>query len=286
MNYIDQLSKMNNEFDSLMQQFESEYSIEKIVDVVMRIPVELREKSINQYQIIIRKNRWYYPSLCDVDDLYQFLERWSEVHREYFSFARQVFEEYSKNNCVLDCLAKKEILDQAIRSETMRGWVGKRSPSGLDALLRQREEIFTSGNKNLTMDEADSILDYWGVYHDGEHLSAEHELIQLMTSEDYQEKRNRVLRNFCQYNPDNLLEKEQSLKEYHKVVFEEIFVEEQPIQGTKILEEIRVLNYLNLSLEVKYSFKGFAGLMHMLVFYACKLKTGTENVYEMLNKLN
>lgn len=39
-------------------------------------------------------------------------------------------------------------------------------------------------------------------------------------------------------------------------------------------------------LEVKYSFKGFAGLMHMLVFYACKLKTGTENVYEMLNKLN
>lgn len=70
------------------------------------------------------------------------------------------------------------------------------------------------------------------------------------------------------------------------MVFEEIFVEEQPIQGTKILEEIRVLNYLNLSLEVKYSFKGFAGLMHMLVFYACKLKTGTENVYEMLNKLN
>lgn len=56
MNYIDQLSKMNDEFDNLMVQFESEYSIEKIVDVVKKIPVELREKSINQYQIIIRKN--------------------------------------------------------------------------------------------------------------------------------------------------------------------------------------------------------------------------------------
>lgn len=56
----------------------------------------------------------------------------------------------------------------------MRGWVGKRSPSGLDALLRQREEIFTSSNINLSMDEVDNILDYWGLYHDSEHLSAEH----------------------------------------------------------------------------------------------------------------
>ena len=303
MNYIDQLSKMNDEFDNLMVQFESEYSIEKIVDVVKKIPVELREKSINQYQIIIRKNKWYYPSLCDVADLHQFMERWSEVHKEYFfpeylvaalmqvhkeyfSFARQVFEEFSKNNCSLDCLTTKEILDEAIRSETMRGWVGKRSPSGLDALLRQREEIFTSSNINLSMDEVDNILDYWGLYHDSEHLSAEHELIQLMTSEDYQEKRNEVLRNFCQYNLDNLLEKEEAIKECRNVVSEDNFAEEQPIQGAEILEEIRALNYLNLSLEVKYSFKGFAGLMHMLVFYACKLKTGTENVYEMLNKLN
>ena len=278
--------KMNDEFDNLMVQFESEYSIEKIVDVVKKIPVELREKSINQYQIIIRKNKWYYPSLCDVADLHQFMERWSEVHKEYFSFARQVFEEFSKNNCSLDCLTTKEILDEAIRSETMRGWVGKRSPSGLDALLRQREEIFTSSNINLSMDEVDNILDYWGLYHDSEHLSAEHELIQLMTSEDYQEKRNEVLRNFCQYNLDNLLEKEESIKECRNVVSEDNFAEEQPIQGSEILEEIRALNYLNLSLEVKYSFKGFAGLMHMLVFYACKLKTGTENVYEMLNKLN
>ncbi len=35
---------MNDEFDNLMVQFESEYSIEKIVDVVKKIPVELREK--------------------------------------------------------------------------------------------------------------------------------------------------------------------------------------------------------------------------------------------------
>lgn len=286
MNYIEQLSKIDYELDNLMAQFESEYLIEKIVDVVKRIPVELREESINQYQSIIRKNKWYYPILCDVADLHQFLERWSEVHKEYFSFARQVFEEFSKNNCSLDCLTTKEILDEAIRSETMRGWVGKRSPSGLDALLRQREEKFASHNINLSMDEIDNILDYQGLYIDSEHLSAEHELIQLMASEDYQEKRSKVLRNFCQYNLDNLLEKEKFLKECRSIVFEDNFEEKQPIQGAEILEEIRALNYLNLSLEVKYSFKGFAGLMHMLVFYACKLKTGTDNVYEMLNKLN
>ena len=42
--------------------------------------------------------------------------------------------------------------------------------------------IFTSSNINLSMDEVDNILDYWGLYHDSEHLSAEHELIHIVSA--------------------------------------------------------------------------------------------------------
>ena len=54
----------------------------------------------------------------------------------------------------------------------------------------------------------------------------------------------------------------------------------------KLLDEVKALNYLNLNLEVKYSFKGFAGLMHILVFFACKEATGIDiDVYAMLTAL-
>ena len=53
--------------------------------------------------------------------------------------AEKVFGRLSES-CSLDSLVDANLLEDVIRSETMRGWVGKRSPSGLDALLNSRVE--------------------------------------------------------------------------------------------------------------------------------------------------
>ena len=68
------------------------------------------------------------------------------------------------------------------------------------------------------------------------------------------------------------------------------FLEEIPEddrnRATTLFEEVRVLNYLNLNLEVKYSFKGWVGLMHVVVFTACSNATNIPiNVYVMHAKL-
>ncbi len=286
MEYKNQLSDINDELDSLLNEFENKYSMGKIVNTVKEIPNELREKSINQYQRIIRNNHWFFPSIRESVSLEQFLERWKEVHKCYISLSEKVFEQYSENGCSIDCLASKELLKDVIQSETMRGWVGKRSPMGLDALLRQREEQFTKCNKEIAQEDIDCILDYLGLYHDDNFLSAEHELLVEMTSKQYSDYRNKVLRYFCQYNLDSLAAKEEALKECHNSIYECDYVFDKPLNEEWLLEEIRALNYLNLNLEVKYSFKGFPGLMHVLVFYACKKMTETENVYEMLLRLD
>ena len=54
----------------------------------------------------------------------------------------------------------------------------------------------------------------------------------------------------------------------------------------KLLNDVRILNFINLNLEVKHSFKGWAGLMHQLVFSACADATEIPtDVYAMRQRL-
>lgn len=284
MDYKNHLKEIESHFEMRMLDFESRKSIDKITYAVSKIPGDLLGRSINEYQHIIRCNDWYFPNLNDVN-LSQFLVRWQAVHDSYLDLAEEIFERFCLSNYSVEELACWELLSKVIRSETMRGWVGKRSVSGLDSLLAYREEEFVSKNSHLTPEEIDTILCYDGIYRDEEFLSAEQELIKLITNNEDSFDRNNVLRNFCQYNVDSFKQKEATTKKCTEESVEYENIADIPINSKDLLDEIRALNYLNLNLEVKYSFKGFAGLMHILVFYACKLKTCTDNVYEMNIKI-
>ena len=284
MDYKNHLKKIESHFETRMLDFEARKSIDNITNAVSKIPGDLLGRSINEYQHIIRCNDWYFPNLNDVN-LSQFLVRWQAVHDSYLDLAEEVFERFCLSNYSVEELACQELLSKVIRSETMRGWVGKRSVSGLDSLLAYREEEFASRNSHLTAEEIDTILCYDGIYRDEEFLSAEQELIKLMTSKECFSDRNNVLRNFCQYNLNSFNQKEATIKKRIEEFAACENTADIPINSEDLLDEIRALNYLNLNLEVKYSFKGFAGLMHILVFYACKLKACTDNVYEMNIKI-
>lgn len=284
MDYKNHLKEIESHFEARMLDFESQKSIDNITNVVSKIPGDLLNRSINEYQNIIRCNDWYFPNLNDVN-LSQFLIRWQAVHDSYFDVAKEIFERFCSSNYSLEALACQELLSKVIRSETMRGWVGKRSVSGLDSLLACREDEFASINSHLSPDEIDNILCYYGIYRDEEFLSAEQELIKSIINKNGYSERNKILRNFCQYNVDSFNQKESTIKKCKEEPVEYKNLSGISISSEDLLDEIRALNYLNLNLEVKYSFKGFAGLMHVLVFYACRLKTCTNNVYEMNIKI-
>lgn len=203
-----------------------------------------------------------------------------------------------------------------IRSETMRGWVGKRSPSGLDALLNNRAESLEELlQDHFDSEELDELLSAGGVCSDGTFASSETEMQRLfgqyrreyrdtsLIPEALEQFSNTgvpviILREFCRYSIEEFNKKlsafsrtldvgtkEDSSQEWVASKLEKL-AGDTFISATKLFKEIQVLNYLNLNLEVKYSFKGWAGLMHVVVFTACSNKTNTPfNVYEMHTKL-
>lgn len=293
---------------------EKKYPMTHITRVVERLPVGCLENAIKHYQGVIRGNPWYFPVLQDVG-VADFLDRWDSVHSSYLRVAEKVFGRLSES-CSLELLVDANLLEDVIRSETMRGWVGKRSPSGLDALLNSRaEELEGVLQKYFNADTADEILSVGGVFEDDSFVSAETEMVRLfrqyrceygvtqLTSEALATLADTdvpmtLLREFCRCSISEFNKKLLLLQTGHLSMNRESFssgrstfsLEEIPEtdrdRATRLFEEIRILNYLNLNLEVKYSFKGWAGLMHILVFVACGNATNISNdVYGMHVKL-
>ena len=158
--------------------FEGRCSVAKIVATTDGPPSGFIENAIKQYQSIIRGNSWYFPSLKDVS-VSEFLERWGLVHSQYLNTAERIFSRLSESGS-LNVLCDADLLDTVIRSETMRGWVGKRSPSGLDSLLNDRvgqlEEILQC---HFDVDTADDLLSEYGVFGSTSFVSAETEVVRL-----------------------------------------------------------------------------------------------------------
>jgi len=294
---------------------EERYSMVNITRIMETLPVGCIENAIKHYQGIIRGNLWYFPTLEDVS-VTNFLERWNAVHASYLKVAEKVFGHLSESRS-LDSLVDANLLEDVIRSETMRGWVGKRSPSGLDALLNSRVEQLEELLQNyFDADIVDELLSVGGVYEDACFASAETEMIRLfhqykhefgvvqLTPEILAQFAGKdvpmtLLREFCrcslsEFNKKLSLLQSSNLRAVsegtHALERLASFLEEIPEddrnRAATLFEEIRVLNYLNLNLEVKYSFKGWAGLMHVVVFTACSNATNIPiNVYAMHAKL-
>lgn len=313
---------MRQQIETLRQEcqkrhiaLEEKYSMVHITRIVEMLPIGCLENTIKHYQGIIRGNSWYFPILQDVS-VTDFLNRWGAVHASYLKVAEKVFGHLSEN-CSLDSLVDANLLEDVIRSETMRGWVGKRSPSGLDALLNSRvEQLEELLQNHFDIDTVDELLSVGGIFEDASFASAETEMVRLfqqykhqhgvtlLTPEILATFANKdvpvtLLREFCrcsisEFNKklsllqsNNLLAASGEIHTLERLVYSlEEIPEVDRNRATMLFEEVRVLNYLNLNLEVKYSFKGWAGLMHEVVFAACGNATNIPNdVYAMHTKL-
>lgn len=307
-----QLQKLISQCDNRASSFEDRYSLATIVKVINRLPDKYINEAISFYQKIIRNNMWYFPILQDVR-LESFLIRWGDVHATYFQLAEEIFIELLKGGSFCS-LATKFWLTRVIQSETMRGWVGKRSPSGLDELcnirIRQLEKLLAS----LNNEDVENILTYECVYaNNSPYITAEREFINLFRTYhnevgreltvDMLSKTNNstqlILRNYCCYSIIKFNEMYRQMKNIFQnpkknpsenlfVTTESVacFAKEKRDRILKLADELKILNYLNLNIEAKYSFKSWAGLMHVLVFFACKEATGIEiDIYDMCGAL-
>jgi len=301
--------------DERLAAFERRHSLATVVSAVGTLPQGLVDGAIKRYQDVIRGNPWYFPMLRDVD-IPSFLVRWGEVHAAYFELADDIFALLAKGE-PLSTLATSSLLTRVIHSETMRGWVGKRSPSGLDALLDTRVTQLEDLLAPLGDDAVDDVLSYGGVYiGDPNRITAEHEIVELFSAYhrevgqeltlDMLSEPNgaalSLLRGYCRYSLDGFNAKYRTLcggtprtPRAGMTAEQALNLVTQRLAGLAadkrdlvlaLLDEVKVLNYLNLNLEVKYSFKGWAGLMHVLVFAACSEATGIKtDVHAMRNAL-
>ncbi len=314
---MEQLQNLARECENRYLALETRHPLASITGSIESLPAGFLENAIKQYQEIIRGNPWYFSLIPDID-VGAFLTRWNAVHSLYFSLAEEIFLRLAQNGGQQSALVDAKLLERTIRSETMRGWVGKRSPSGLDALLEKRvTELETLLQTHFNPDALDELLAIGGVYDSPEFMSAERQMIQLYEAHErtggelaieafaqlHETEPARVLlRGFCRYSVSEFNKKLRALlanrphgdaliqdgKNQQGVMSELLKIPEQERGiATRLFEEVRILNYLNLNLEVRYSFKGWAGLMHMVVFAACSDATNIPfNVYAMHTELN
>src|SRR5680860_1125225 len=253
MNRVQSLAKM---CQSRHLSLEDRYSITAITDVSQMLPSGCIESAIKHYQGIIRSNLWYFPILEDVS-VDVFLHRWNEVHESYLGVAEEIFSRLLKSQST-DSLVDAEELDELL------------SVGGVCS-----DAIFASSETEMQR--------LFGQYR------REHGDTNL-TVESLKESSNTdvpviILREFCRYSIEEFNKKlsafsrtldvgtkEESSREWLTSKLEKLSGDTF-ISATKLFKEIQVLNYLNLNLEVKYSFKGWAGLMHVVAFTACSNTT-------------
>lgn len=310
--------------DEWRMEFEKCHSLPIITSVVDSLfPNDKIDQAIDNYRSVIRKNPWYFPTLMDVD-IVSFVHRWEEVHSAYFKLAEEIFTHVLTDS---GSLTDPALLEKTIRSETMRGWVGRRSPSGLDAILEQKVKILEKILlAHLDQDTTEEILSFGGLCTSDPRLtSAEREMVHLFANYHKEVGRDlrmdtiseadgnsagsvtKLLRGFCRYSITDFNRKYQALLGCSGVNLEHAHGVDERVErggeeslhalntiiddGVKdqvqiLLNEVRILNFINLNLEVKHSFKGWAGLMHQLVFTVCGEETGIEvDVYAIKYKL-
>lgn len=311
------------EFESMRETFESDTGIVNLLETMSAmVPPERVEGSIDAYRKVIRGNNWYFP-VSRGRRTPGLLSDWRDVHIEYFNHARRIFLLLSEGG--MAALLRPDVYKQTIASETMRGWVGKRSTTGPDALLDSltAEVEQALDEAGLPTEIIDQVLHLGGLYHgDSLLLSAEEELTVLLsafsrtfgqelTINNIAEadlatsgRASRLLRDFAKYSLSDFNAKFQVYSRNEAVSDARRdsarAAARQTLDGalrslpdvylrarlSSLLSEVRMLNFLNLNLEVKYSFKGWAGVMHGLVFSEVATQGwASGNVYENLRLL-
>lgn len=227
---------------------------------------------IDDYRHVIRDNNWNLPD--DVSCTYtDFIQSFYNTHTNYFLNAIS----FMRNPDV----------ELAIASEQLRGLVGKRSAIGLDAFLKKEiqniahlegadiiQSVLSEPFSSAEYDLYESFYTHSKMFsHELTYKNVDciNEMTDGLTA--------KILREFCKYSLNDFNKKLTLLdlstetynrkKQFKAQAQEErhFFVSE--IKDAELLESVKrinELNYLNTNVEVKFSFKGFPGLLHYLVF--------------------
>lgn len=290
------------------RMFEERVGLDTILaGMKSEVPTSAIEQSIDTYRVVIRKNLWHYPNTEGaLGNVRLFLDVWQDVHTQYYKLATEIFDKIVTYG--VESLADPMLYAEVIRSETARGWVGKRSSIGPDKQIEKRadrvEELLSH---HLAFEEIDHVLDIGGALPGTSVLrSAEEDMTELLSDYASVEQsppkiavRNRLLRDYSKYSLADLDAKvaayRKSLataatREPGKAADVDAILAQLPLpiraEVTDLLAEIQTLNFLNLNLEPRFSFKSWAGLMHGLVFTAVRdLPGASTDVYRNLNTL-
>jgi len=290
------------------RQFEERIGFDNILKVMeTEVPTSVVETGIDNYRNVIRQNTWTFPTTEGVlGDVSLFYAIWFDVHAQYYKLATDIFSTIMTGG--IKSLIDPALYGHVIRSETARGWVGKRSVIGPDTQIKKRENrVEALLADHLPFEHIDQILDRGGSLPGTAVLrSAEEDMTALLsaysTLEDGTEAlsvRNRLLRDYSKYSVQDLEVKltayRQSAPKAGRPEGRDVppldhFPAGLPLplraEVTELLGEIRSLNFLNLNLEPRFSFKSWAGLMHGLVFSTVRdLPWATTNVYRNLDTL-
>ena len=290
---------------SQRDEFEARVGLDHLVDVMSRkVSLGQVTSGIDTYREVIRRNPWMFPTVAgSLADVLLFLDVWWAVHREYHEVAQEIFIRLADHGHV--ALADGGLYEQVIRSETSRGWVGKRSAIGPDRQIEHRvvaiEELLQG---TVSPASIDRLLDVGGALSSTDGVvSAEEDLTRLLTElrstetdTDTVAVRSRALRDYAKYNVGDLAAKLAAAAEVGTTTTNRIVPPVEDLLATlpsdirgevdAHLREIRVLNFVNLNLEPRFSFKSWAGLMHGLVFSAVRALPGmSDDVYGNLSTL-
>ncbi|MCD5422749.1 hypothetical protein ACFYRW_22235 [Rhodococcus pyridinivorans] len=288
-------------------EYEARMGFDTILDAMARFVAPHRvTTSIDSYRTVIRKNKWLYPTVVGpIGEVPTFMNLWAAVHTDYHTLATQIFDRVINGDTL--ALTDPELYAEVIASETNRGWVGKRSPIGPDRQIEQREALVEAALiGHLEDDEVDALLTLGGLLPTSRVLrSAEQDMLaQLSTlvlgtagSEETDQARRRMLRDYTKYSVLDLDEKLAAFvpprgggATSSSMLALDDLLDRLPHRTratvTVLLSEIRALNFLNLNLEPRFSFKSWAGLMHGLVFAAVRDLPGmSDDIYGNLINL-
>ena len=271
---------------------------------------------IDSYRHIIRENKWHYDDEIETD-FQDFLNRWITTHKFYIQIAKEAYDYFTnKSKKPFYDIHSLVIVSESFRGrEGKRSKIGLDHllDSYVDKLTRivqkeiEVEEIedvvglfTTTISLPYISAEYELFLDFYN------YKKSVNEALNQNNFESIEKETkglcSKILREYCKYsiadfnekfsllktNDDIMLQKGnflKSIRNEREILKNQIYDSLLSKNGKEakeflfLLERINDLNYLNANLEVKFSFKGWPGLFHHLIFEKGRSLSTREDLY-------
>jgi hypothetical protein len=296
------LIQISGKISSLYNRLVDQIGLRPLVELTAEY-AHLAAQRISGYQEIIRNENHQWQNVTDEKnrlDHAGFKEKFCHVYLGYVATAGALLAKIKMDSC------PKAFLNDAIKSESWRGSVGKSDPDGLDARRDQAVERFEAilVKNGISDDEIESVVQALPIFPEGifpfetelellfnRYLKTCGQPLSIENVEILERQTNglvgRILAEFLSFNlgafnkslaayldrpPRSIEEIEKETRISRRVsleVLSETRTRLSPsdlIEFDRLAEEISDLTILDLSPEAKFGFKSWPGLPHFLVF--------------------